>query len=101
MGRDLQFSMALPKHSPQVGSVLAPASLAKRLATHLGKPPVLPGHPLVLWLHRELVLGGTVVQTGNSQGDGVEVDTFDGASRREVPFWPRGFNWSNLGHSVR
>lgn len=79
----------------------APASPAKRLATHLGKPPVLPGHPLVLWLHGELVLGCTVVQTGNSQGDGIEVDTFDGASRREVPFWPRGFNWSNLGHSVR
>lgn len=42
------------------------------------------------------MLGSTVVQTSDGQGDGVEVDTFDGARRRDVPFWPRGFNRSNL-----
>lgn len=46
------------------------------------------------------MLGSTVVQMSDSQGDGVKVDAFNGAGRRQEPFWPRGFNWNNLRYGT-
>lgn len=94
-------SCSRPAHHP-FGRVSAPSTgsclTCRAGSTYPGKSksPVLLRHPLVFWLHGQFVLGGTVVQASDGQGDGIQVDTLDGAPRREVPLWPGRFSGSRL-----
>ena len=58
--------------------------------SYLGEAAVFAGDPLVLGLHRQLVLGRCVVQTWGALWHGVQVDRLNGTGGGEDSPGPGG-----------